>query len=94
MWKTLRKRVDLEPETELSDNVYLGCNQRLTTPNQRLLREKNELFKKLTTHGEEDAEGDLSAAGDRSLHYKSSRKISTSQPGKHKSVELRHDWAC
>ena len=25
MWKMLRKEVDLEPETELSNNVYLGC---------------------------------------------------------------------
>ena len=66
MWKTMRKEVDLEPETELSDNVYLGCNQRLTNPDQRLLHEKNELFKKLTTHEKADAEGDLSAAGDRS----------------------------
>ena len=52
MWNTLRKEVDLEPETELSDNVYLGCNQRLTSPNQSLLDEKNDLFKKLTTREE------------------------------------------
>ena len=32
MWKRMRKEIDLEPETELSDNVYLGCNQRLTVP--------------------------------------------------------------
>ena len=28
MWKALRGDLDLEPETELSHNVYLGCNQR------------------------------------------------------------------
>ena len=56
----MRRKVDLEPETELSDNVYLGCNQRVAEPNQQLLHEKNRLFKKLTTHEKVEAEGDLS----------------------------------
>ena len=76
MWKTMRKEVDLEPETELSDNVYLGCNQRLTKPDQHSLHEKNELFKKLTTHEKVDAEGDLSAAGDRSSSQEAQEKES------------------
>ena len=28
MWKMMRREVDLEPETELTENVYFGCNQR------------------------------------------------------------------
>ena len=60
MWKAMQRKMDLEPETELSDNVYLGCNQRVAEPNQQLLHEKNRLFKKLTTHEKVEAEGDLS----------------------------------
>ena len=87
MWKRMRKEIDLEPETELSDNVYLGCNQRLTVPNERLLQEKNELFKKLTTHEKADAEGDLSAAGDRG----SVKEARERQPGESKIQELAND---
>ena len=32
MWRLLGQHLDLEPETELSDNVYLGCTQRMTEP--------------------------------------------------------------
>ena len=41
--------MDLEPETELSDNVYLGCTQRMTEPIPQLVREKNDLFRRITT---------------------------------------------
>ena len=64
MWETLRKDVDLEPETELSDNVYLGCNQRTATPDKSQIQEKNQLFRKLITHESTKAEGDLSGTED------------------------------
>ena len=38
------------PETELSHNVYLGCNQREVPIQPALINEKNELFHRLTTH--------------------------------------------
>ena len=57
MWKEIRRDIDLEPETELAENVYLGCNQREVRPELQWLNDKNELFKKLTTHA--IAEGDL-----------------------------------
>ena len=66
MWASMRKHIDLEPETELSDNVYLGCNQRMATPDQSLIQEKNLLFKKLTTHDKLLAEGDLSGPKEQS----------------------------
>ena len=86
MWETMRKYVDLEPETELSDNVYLGCNQSRASPDQSLLLEKNQLFKKLTTHEKVLAEGDLygpntettsEAAGDRGSKRKKASKNPT-----------------
>ena len=61
MWKLIRKDIDLEPETELSENVYLGYNQRQAKPELHRLKEKNDLFKKLTTHASQEstnAEGD------------------------------------
>ena len=56
MWKKIRKDISLEPETELAENVYLGCNQREVQPELQLLEDKNTLFKKLTIHA--IAEGD------------------------------------
>ena len=50
MWNKIRRDIDLEPETELIENVYLGCNQREASPEQQWLSDKNELFKKLTTY--------------------------------------------
>ena len=50
MWELLRKDVDLEPETEISQNVYLGCNQKETIPDEDLMKEKNQLFKKLVSN--------------------------------------------
>ena len=57
MWKEIRRDIELEPETELAENVYLGCNQREVRPELQWLNNKNDLFKKLTTHA--TAEGDL-----------------------------------
>ena len=56
MWNKIRRDIDLEPETELVENVYLGCNQREVQPELQWLSEKNDLFKKLTTYA--IAEGD------------------------------------
>ena len=56
MWKKIRRDIDLEPETELAENVYLGCNQREVRPELQWLNDKNNLFKKLTTYA--IAEGD------------------------------------
>ena len=50
MWTALREDLDLEPETELSHNVYFGCNQREAPIQPALINEKNELFHRLTTH--------------------------------------------
>ena len=57
MWKDIRRDIDLDPEIELAENVYLGCNQREVRPELQWLNDKNDLFKKLTTHA--IAEGDL-----------------------------------
>ena len=40
MWKRIRKNINLELETELSENVYLGCNQREVPPQLQWLNEK------------------------------------------------------
>ena len=50
MWNRIRKEIDLDPETELIENVYLGCNQKEVQPDLQCLNSKNELFKKLTTY--------------------------------------------
>ena len=50
MWTALREDLDLEPETELSHNVYLGCNQRDAPVIPDLMNDKNQLFHRLTTH--------------------------------------------
>ena len=63
MWESLRKDVDLEPETEPSHNVYLGCNQRTAIPDENLIREKNQFFRKLITNECTLAEGNLSETG-------------------------------
>ena len=53
MWAALRLDLDLEPETTLSQNVYLGCNQREAPIQPKTIKEKNELFHRLTTHEEQ-----------------------------------------
>ena len=50
MWTALREDLDLEPEAELSHNVYLGCNQRDAPIFPDLIKEKSELFHRLATH--------------------------------------------
>ena len=59
MWKKIRRDIDLEPETELAENVYLGCNQREVRPETQWVNDKNAMFRKLTTNA--FAEGDLCA---------------------------------
>ena len=50
MWKKIRRDIDLEPETELAENVYLGCNQREVHPETQWVNDKNAMFRKLTTN--------------------------------------------
>ena len=93
MWRQIRKDVDLEPETELSDNVYLVCNQRVAQPDLQWLNAKNELFKKLTIHASKSSamsEGNPcnDTAGDRSDKNK---KVQNRQAPGDKNVPVGGD---
>ena len=50
MWIALREDLDLEPETELSHNVYLGCNHREDPIQPTMINENDEPVHRLTTH--------------------------------------------
>ena len=50
MWAKIRGSIDLEPETELAENVYLGCNQREVHPEMHWVNDKNAMFRKLTVN--------------------------------------------
>ena len=47
MWKHIRELVDLDPETELVDHVYLGCTQRSVPPKKSIVLAKQQLFSQL-----------------------------------------------
>ena len=47
MWKKIRELVDLDPETELVDHVYLGCTQRSVPPHKPTIQAKQQLFSQL-----------------------------------------------
>ena len=47
MWKKIRELVDLGPETELVDHVYLGCTQRAVPPQRSIIQAKQQLFSQL-----------------------------------------------
>ena len=84
MWELLRKDVDLEQETELSHNVYLGCNQRTATPDESLIKEKNQLFRKLITNECTQAEGNLSETED----HKGTSEVAGNRGSKKKKPQL------
>ena len=48
MWDSLRKEgIDLEPPVPLSQNVYLGCGQKIVQPNMALISQKREMFQRI-----------------------------------------------
>ena len=44
----MEKGLDLDPETPLDGQVYLGCNQRKVSLNEELFAQKQELFPRIT----------------------------------------------
>ena len=49
MWKYLKTKIDLEPAVPVYENVYLGCGQSPITTPEKLIAEKSEMLKRLTT---------------------------------------------
>ena len=69
MWTALREDLDLEPETELSHNLCLDCNQREAPIQPALINEKNELFHRLTTH-EAEREAQKQGRSHAKIHFR------------------------
>ena len=46
MWKEIRGKIDLAPETDLVAHVYLGCTQRDSKPSKSVVRDRQEFFAK------------------------------------------------
>ena len=40
MWKKIRSKINLDPETALVDHVYLGCTHRDSKPSKTVARGK------------------------------------------------------
>ena len=55
MWARIRKLVNLDPETELVDHVYLGCTQRAATPKKESVQDKQRLFAQLMAKERSDS---------------------------------------
>ena len=49
MWKKLRETLLLEDAIDSSKNTYLGCNQHNVKLDEQIVREKNDMFTKLTS---------------------------------------------
>ena len=77
MLKMMRKSVDLEPDTELPENVYLGCNQRQAAPELNTMIENNKLFRRLTTHASKESS---CAGGDPGKEARSDPSKKTGDP--------------
>ena len=50
MWKTLGKILDLDPPTEMSGSVYLGCGQHNFQPAFSNIEEKSKLFQRISSN--------------------------------------------
>ena len=58
MWESLRKVLDLDPETDLVDHVYLGCTQINHKPPREVVESKQKFFAQLMSKkGSEPKEG-------------------------------------
>ena len=58
MWESLRKVLDLDPETDLVDHVYLGCTQVNHKPSREVVESKQKFFAQLMSKkGSEPKEG-------------------------------------
>ena len=51
IWADLRKYLDLDPETSLHGGVYLGCGQYCVKNDDKLIREKTELYETISKPG-------------------------------------------
>ena len=49
MWAKLMSKADLEEPTQIIDQVYLGCTQRESETNKRIVTEKSDLLHKLVS---------------------------------------------
>ena len=56
MWKKIRSKIDLDPETALVDHVYLGCTQREKKPSKTVIRDKQEFIAKLLSNQTKDSD--------------------------------------
>ena len=65
MWTQIRSKIDVDPETDLVDHVYLGCTQRDKKPSKTVVRDKQELFSKLLSNQIKDS--DPEAGGETAL---------------------------
>ena len=54
MWNNIRELVDLDPESEFVDRVYLGCTQRAVPPRKSVVLAKQKLFAQLLTKESSD----------------------------------------
>ena len=51
VWKKLMKDVDIEESTSVLDHVYLGCTQRESTPNEKIIKQYNKMFESCISAG-------------------------------------------
>ena len=65
MWKNIRSKIDLDPETALVDHVYLGCTPREKKPSKTVVRDKQEFIAKLLSNQTKDS--DPEAGGESAL---------------------------
>ena len=47
VWKKLGEKLDLDPAVPSHSNTYLGCNQRPVNLDEKVVREKADLFTRL-----------------------------------------------
>ena len=52
MWKKLTKNVDIEEPTSSFDHVYLGCTQRESKQNEKIIEHYNKMFDSRISAGE------------------------------------------
>ena len=75
MWKKIRELVNLDPETELVDHVYVGCTQRSVPPQKSTVLAKQQMFSQLLSKETSDkkAGGDTDTVDSDTLSEKSSQ---------------------
>ena len=87
LWSKFRQKIELEDPTALIDQVYLGCTQWEAKKSEKNVKEKSELFIKITHTGTDVWIKTILARREKFFHGVMTWKDS------HKNAELAHNIA-